>query len=166
MKTGLAPLVDSHSQWLILGSFPSETSLAKQEYYGFARNQFWPLLAACFGIDGEQLSSYPEKKHFLTEHQLAVWDVYDQCERKGSLDQAIRSPQANDFPRFFARFPALKGVLLNGQKAGKEWQKQCKISPICADYPAIICPSTSPAHAQMSFETKVNVWKAAFDQLT
>ena len=44
--TGLAPLVSGHTQLLVLGSFPSVASLAKQQYYAHLQNQFSRIFQA------------------------------------------------------------------------------------------------------------------------
>jgi len=46
--TGLPPIVSSNTRLLVLGSFPSATSLARQQYYAHPQNQFWKILQAIF----------------------------------------------------------------------------------------------------------------------
>mgnify|MGYP002063656876 CR=1 FL=1 len=38
---------------LILGSLPSERSIAEHQYYAHPQNAFWRIMQALFGIDGE-----------------------------------------------------------------------------------------------------------------
>ena len=58
---------------------PGEKSLEIQEYYGNRGNQFWKLLFTMFGR--ELSHDYEEKKQLLLEHNIAVWDVLECCER-------------------------------------------------------------------------------------
>lgn len=51
-KKGLMPLICSEPRILILGSLPSDMSIASQEYYGNPRNLFWRVIA---GITGESV---------------------------------------------------------------------------------------------------------------
>ena len=88
------PLYDERSRVLILGSFPSPKSREQAFFYGHPRNRFWRVTAACFGCETPE--TIPEKKRFLLEHHLAVWDVIAACEIEGSADSAIRRPVPND----------------------------------------------------------------------
>ena len=47
-KTGLAPLCPGCARVLVLGSMPSEKSIAAGFYYANPRNAFWPILAALY----------------------------------------------------------------------------------------------------------------------
>ena len=44
-----APVFDSRSRILILGSFPSVRSREEGFYYGHPQNRFWRVLAAVYG---------------------------------------------------------------------------------------------------------------------
>ncbi len=103
MITGFAPIVDEDSRVLILGSMPSEASLAKGEYYGHPRNAFWPLISALLGEP--MRSSYAARVDMLRRNGIALWDVVASCEREGSGDAAIRRVVVNDFPAFYAAHP-------------------------------------------------------------
>ena len=79
--TSFAPLVDSESKILILGSMPGVKSLTEQEYYAHPRNRFWQLLALLLGEDNP--ADYVDKKAMLKKHRVALWDTLGYCERKG-----------------------------------------------------------------------------------
>jgi hypoxanthine-DNA glycosylase len=149
---GLAPVIDSNTRILILGSFPGAASLAAQQYYAHPRNALWPILSE---LTGEDLVSLPytERLPRLLAHGFGLWDVLGACERKGSLDSAIRNPAANDFERLHRLCPVLTTVGFNGQTSGKFAPQFAKHG-----YRTIVLPSTSPAHMAMTFEQKMEVW--------
>ncbi len=150
--TGLAPVIAPNTRILILGSFPGAASLAAQQYYAHPRNLLWPILSA---LTGEDLAALPyaERLPRLLAHGFGLWDVLGACERKGSLDADIRKPAANDFARLRELCPALETVGFNGQTSGK-------FAPqfAAAGYRTLVLPSTSPAHAALSFERKLAIW--------
>ena len=82
------PVADTDSRLLILGSMPGIRSLQMQQYYGHPQNRFWKVLANVF--QAEVPGTIEEKKAFLLEHRIAVWDVIGQCEITGSSDSSIR----------------------------------------------------------------------------
>lgn len=152
--TGLAPVLDSSTRILILGSFPGAASLAAQQYYAHPRNALWPILSA---LTGEDLAGMPyaERLPRLLAHGIGLWDVLGACEREGSLDSAIRKPAANDFARLRQLCPELHTVGFNGQTSGK-------FAPQFAaeGYRAVVLPSTSPAHASLTLAQKQQQWQA------
>ncbi|MBC7456244.1 MAG: DNA-deoxyinosine glycosylase [Massilia sp.] len=152
--TGLAPVVAANTRILVLGSFPGAASLAAQQYYAHPRNQLWPILSA---LTGEDLAGMPyaERLPRLLMHGIGLWDVLDACERQGSLDAAIRKPAANDFQRLRRLCPRLETVGFNGKTAGKFAPQFTQ-----AGYRAVVLPSTSPAHASLSFERKLASWRS------
>ena len=81
------PFYDKDSKVLILGSIPSPKSREQGFYYGHPRNRFWPVLAALFGERIPQ--TVPERKDFLTRHNIALWDVLASCDIKGADDGSI-----------------------------------------------------------------------------
>lgn len=153
LLTGLAPVIDSRTRVVILGSFPGAASLAAQQYYAHPRNQFWRLVSA---LVEEDLACLPYEHRLprLLAHRIGLWDVLGACEREGSLDSAIRKPAANDFARLHRLCPELRTVGFNGQASGK-------FAPQFADagYRTVVLPSSSPAHMAMTFEQKLAVWR-------
>lgn len=101
--------------------------------------------------------SYRQKTALLKKHKIALWDVIQTCERKGSLDTAIKNPTYNDIGNFLKKHLKIKRVLLNGGKARASYLRyaQGKIN-----LPHTRLPSTSPAHT-MKFELKLKAWKKA-----
>ena len=55
-------------------------------YYGHKQNRFWKVLAALFQEPIPE--TIDEKKHLLLEHHIAIWDVIQSCDIKGSSDHA------------------------------------------------------------------------------
>lgn len=160
MITGFAPIADDDSRVLILGSMPSEASLAKSEYYGHPRNAFWPLISALLG---EPLrSSYAARADMLLRHGIALWDVVASCERAGSSDAAIRNVVANDFPAFLAAHPKIRYIFFNGGKAWELYKKHIGLNDDRYVYERL--GSTSPAHA-VPFEARLRDWKRLTERL-
>lgn len=139
---------------LIMGSFPGQASLAAQQYYAHPRNQFWRLLSGVLNDDLTSLS-YPARLARLAQHGIGLWDVIITCERKGSLDSAIRAAQTADFSGLRAGFPELRTIAFNGKTAGR-FAPQFETAGLCS----VILPSSSPALAQLSFEEKLVRWQA------
>ena len=153
---GLAPVIDDRSKVLILGTFPSEQSLAAQQYYANPRNQFWEIIGAVLGFDAR--APYASRIAALQSHGIALWDVVRQCRRKGSMDSNIEpnSVVVNDFPAFFAEHPTIRQVHFATAKAESIYRKRAVIQPHIR-YQRL--PSTSPANARMSFEDKLAAWR-------
>lgn len=84
----LTPVYDEHSRILILGSLPSVKSRG-QFFYNHPQNRFWKVLAAV--TDHAPLENVEEKKQFLLEHQIALWDVIASCDIIGSSDSSIKN---------------------------------------------------------------------------
>lgn len=89
----ISPVYNEHSRILILGSFPSVKSREAGFFYGHPQNRFWKVLANVF--QAEVPGTIEEKKAFLLEHRIAVWDVIGQCEITGSSDSSIRNVVPN-----------------------------------------------------------------------
>lgn len=152
---GFGPVIDASCETLILGSFPGVESLRMGHYYAHPRNQFWPILQA---VLGEPLTAlgFEERYRAVLAHRIAIWDVLAHCVRSGSLDSDIRMPAANDFDALSRLGPRIRRVLFNGRAAGR-------FAPAFSQrgFETCVLPSTSPAHAAMSFERKLAAWREA-----
>jgi hypoxanthine-DNA glycosylase len=140
---------------LILGSLPGAASLKAGQYYAHPRNAFWRLIGVVIGRELAPLP-YPDRLAALAAARLGLWDVIAAAERPGSLDAAIRDPEHADLPRLVARLPELRAIGFNGGTAARIGRRLLAALP---DPPALVdLPSSSPAHAGMSFETKRAAW--------
>jgi len=153
------PIADEHSEILILGSVPGVKSLEMQQYYAHPQNQFWKIL---FHLFGEEFSTdYQQRIDFLKRHNIALWDVIESCERKGSLDTAIKNEIDNNILELIDNHPNIKTIFCNGQKSYKNL-----IKLVGKDFkiPVLVLPSTSPLHT-IGFDEKLNNWKIIKDFL-
>lgn len=114
-KTSFAPISNSDTTILILGTMPGDKSLEIGEYYGHARNRFWKILSTI--TDDDLPLTYTDKKALLLKSQIGIWDVAHKATQKGSLDSAIEDEEPNDLDSFIARHKNLKVICFNGTKA-------------------------------------------------
>lgn len=149
----IAPVYNENSKILILGSFPSVKSREQGFFYGHPQNRFWKVVAAVH--DCAVPVTVEEKRAFLLEHGIAVWDVIQSCEIVGSSDSSIKDAVANDL-RVILDAADIRQIFVNGKKAEELYKKY--IAPkIGRD--AVCLPSTSPANAAWSVERLVAEWK-------
>lgn len=148
-----APIYDSNSEILILGSFPSVKSRNENFYYANPYNRFWKLIAKI--LNSEIPVSIDEKKKLLVDNKIAIWDVIYSCEIEGSLDTSIKNPKVNDIYNLLKN-TKIKTIVFNGKKSYQVYNKYIKPYPYI-DYYAL--PSTSPTNASYSFEKLYLSWK-------
>lgn len=146
------PVVDANCRVLILGSFPSVRSREDGFFYGHPQNRFWPLLAAVY--DEDTPASIPEKKAFLLQHHIALWDVIASCEIAGSADATVKDAVPVEIACVMNAAP-IERVICNGALAGKLY-KRC-LQPITG-IEADVLPSTSPANAAWTLEKLIQAW--------
>ncbi|WP_264524376.1 DNA-deoxyinosine glycosylase [Flavobacterium sp. N502536] len=149
-----SPLSDKEATILILGTMPGTKSLELNQYYGHNQNNFWKFM---FAILKEDFSNdYEIRKTLLQKNNIAVWDVLQHCERVGSLDSAIKNETANDFETFLQQHPKITTILFNGQKAAAFFKKYVQLKKT---YQLITLPSTSPANAGKTYQSKLEEWR-------
>jgi len=154
---GLPPVIDRSTRVVILGSFPGVASLRAGQYYAHPRNHFWPILGALWGVDLVSVP-YDQRLDALLAHGLGVWDVYDSCQREGSLDSAIVEPRLNDLASLAQRAPGLRAVAHNGGESARAMRHTRALG-----VEVLRLPSTSPANASWSFERKLAAWRQALE---
>lgn len=147
------PLFNEKSRILILGSFPSAKSREQLFFYGHPQNRFWKVLAALFSAPVPNTVS--EKRAFLFEKGIALWDVIGKCDIEGSADSSIRNVTPNVLSPILDGAP-IQNIYVNGRTAEKYYMKYT--------YPltgraAVCLPSTSPANAAFSLERLIEAWK-------
>ncbi|KMQ68804.1 DNA glycosylase [Chryseobacterium sp. FH2] len=147
------PIIDDSSKILILGSIPGVKSLEKQQYYAHPQNKFWKIIFELF--DEDFTENYDERINILQKHNIALWDVIDSCERKGSLDSEIKNEESNQIAELLEEHPNIQAIFCNGGKSYKNLQK---ILGKNFKIPVYLMPSTSPLHT-VSFEKKIEEWK-------
>ncbi len=168
LKRAFPPIVGARPRLLILGSMPGDASLRLGRYYAHQRNAFWPILSEVLGLAPD--AAYAQRAEALIAHGIALWDVIAACERPGSLDTSIRmdSVRVNDFAGLFAAYPGIGLIAFNGATAEREYQRRVLpgLSPAAAAIERLRLPSTSPAHAGVSFAAKRAAWRAAIERAT
>lgn len=161
-RTGFRPIAGPGTRVLILGSLPGEASLAAGQYYAHPRNDFWRLMGPVIGRDLAPMP-YAERLEALAEAHVGLWDVIASAERQGSLDSAIRTPQAADLRGLVGQLAALRAIGFNGAKASALGRKV--LDPVPSSLALLTLPSSSPAHARPLAE-KARSWGALAGFLT
>ncbi len=159
--TSFPPVSRPDARLIVLGSMPGRASLAASRYYAHPRNVFWPVIEAILGIPWTL--PYEERLEEIRIRRIALWDVLGACMRSGSLDSKIEASSIvlNDFQSFFTLHTSITTIFFNGAKAGMIYRG--KVVPVLPEpfrsLRLVSLPSTSPAHAAMSFEKKLEAWK-------
>ena len=173
IEHGFEPVFDEHSRVLVLGSFPSVLSRANAFYYGNPQNRFWRVMAACLGAtvppnEGEPLSnsglatldaSITVKRAMLLSGGVALWDVIESCDIRGSSDASIKNVVPAHIERITDAAP-IEVVICNGGTAGRLYKRYLQER---TGLPAVALPSTSPANAAWRLERLVERWREAVD---
>jgi hypoxanthine-DNA glycosylase len=146
---------------LILGTVPGAESLRLQQYCANPRNAFWRIMSDLFGWD--MTVSYQERLELVRRSRLALWDVLASADRPySSLDWKIRrgSEVPNDIAAFAHSHPDLTHVFLNGAKAAALFDRHVRPNLVGMPLNVKRLPSTSPANAALSYEAKLDAWRA------
>lgn len=149
----IPPIYDENSRILILGSFPSVKSREEMFFYGHRQNRFWKVTAAVFECDVPQ--TIDEKRKFLLQNRIAIWDVIASCDITGSSDSSIKNVVPNDVSVIFEK-GNIKEIFVNGKTALFYYDKYLKNT---LGREAVCLPSTSPANAAYSLERLICEWK-------
>ena len=149
----IPPFYDENSKILILGSFPSVKSREQKFFYGHPQNRFWKVIAAVF--DQDVPITITEKKDFLKQNHIAMWDVIGACEIEGSADSTIKDVVANDLSLILDTAD-IRAIFVNGRTAEKYYNRYTKG---VSGRQAYCLPSTSPANAAWTLEMLTDAWR-------
>lgn len=147
------PIYDEESRVLILGSLPSVQSRANDFYYGHKQNRFWKVLAGVFNEEVPQ--TIEDKLALLHNNHVAIWDVIQECDIKGSNDASIKNVIPTNIEKILLN-SNIKMIFANGATAGKLYSKFQLEQTKCE---AINLPSTSPANAAWNLDRLIDSWK-------
>ena len=159
------PVASADARVLILGSMPGVASLNAGQYYAHPQNRFWSIMGQLLGFD-PVTTPYVQRTRALTEAGIALWDVLQSCERPGSLDSAIRreTQMVNDLPGFLTTHPLIRKIYFNGAHAEQTFHRMVRpLLPDNVELEYIRLPSTSPAHASLSFNDKLAYWRQVIE---
>lgn len=151
----LDPIYNEDSKVLILGSFPSVVSRDKMMYYSHPQNRFWKVMSIIFNEE------IVDKKQFVLEKGIALWDVISSCEIKGSSDSSIKSVVPNDI-KLILNSSKVNKIFVIGKKAYQLYYKYI-YDNIKID--AILLSSTSPANANKKLEDLVKEFQIILSSL-
>lgn len=153
------PVYDKDSEILILGTLPSVKSRENNFYYVHKQNRFWKVLATL--LKEPVPETIEEKKAMLLAHRIALWDVIQSCDIKGSSDSSIKNVQPTDIGMILEK-TNMTQIYANGNKAGQLYKRyQFPITGI----EATVLPSTSPANAAWSLARLCEAWKTILHDL-
>ena len=153
------PVYDKDSEILILGTLPSVKSRENNFYYGHKQNRFWKVLATL--LKEPVPETIEEKKAVLLAHRIALWDVIQSCDIKGSSDSSIKNVQPTDIGMILEKTNVTQ-IYANGNKAGQLYKRyQYPVTGI----EATVLPSTSPANAAWSLARLCEAWKTILHDL-
>lgn len=152
------PVYDKASEILILGTLPSVKSRENNFYYGHKQNRFWKVLATL--LKEPVPDTIEEKKAMLLAHRIALWDVIQSCDIKGSSDSSIKNVQPTDIGMILEKTNITR-IYANGNKAGQLYKRyQFPVTGI----EAMVLPSTSPANAAWSLDRLCEAWRVILEQ--
>jgi hypoxanthine-DNA glycosylase len=155
-KRSFPHVTNVHTRVLILGSLPGDASLAQSQYYAHPQNKFWKLVGEVIGVELAELD-YETRLSVLLAHRIGLWDVISDARRTGSLDSDIRDHINNDLLALIDTLPELTVIAFNGATAAKIGMKL--LAERTQHYQIVLLPSSSPAHATLSFAQKLSIWQ-------
>ena len=153
--------INEQSKYLVLGSFPSVKSREVMFYYGHPRNKFFPTLFKVF--NEEHSFDVSKRKEFLIKHEIALYDVIEECDIEGSSDSSITNVKPADIVSILKKYPNIKVIGITGGKAAKLFNRYLLDFVSSFNIKILYLPSTSPANARISDEALAEQYKKIFE---
>lgn len=153
--------ISSSSKYLILGSFPSVKSREYNFYYSHPRNRFFPTLYKIF--NEEHSFDISNRKDFLKRHNIALYDVIEECDIEASYDSSIKNVKPINLAEILNNFPNIRVIGITGGAASKLFKKYLLKIAEENKIKVVFLPSTSPANAKMNFEVLAEHYKTIFN---
>ena len=116
--------------------------------------QFWRLVGAVIGREDLPSLDYDARLAALLSAGIGLWDAVASARRGGSLDAAIRDAEHAPLAELVSGLPELRAVAFNGATSARIGRRL--LAPSRARL--VDLPSSSPAHAAMSFSDKRERW--------
>jgi len=159
---GFGYVARADARVLILGSLPGKVSLRRGQYYAQPQNSFWRIMGELVGASPDL--PYDDRLRALNESGIALWDVCAAGHRSGSLDSAIQlsTVETNNISKFLSAHAGVSLICFNGKKANEIYVGKVRQEPLSL-FKRIryeVLPSTSPAHAAMSYDQKRSCWRS------
>ena len=161
---GFEPIYRHDARVLILGTLPGQVSLEIGQYYAQPLNAFWRIMSI---LNKFELNlSYEQRLECLKNAGIALWDVIETADRKGSLDRKINKKTilVNSFDEMLNECDDLTLICANGKDAFDLFQKY--VSPVLSEkhrsLPMLRLPSTSSALPMSSF-VRIEQWRLCIE---
>lgn len=153
----LKPFLPDGARILILGSLPSIATRKANFYYAHKTNRFYKILAGVFHQEEPQTTE--ERKAFLTEHKIALYDSIFECDIHASSDSSIRNVVSSKpiIEEIKKKYP-IKAVFTTGKASDAVYKKY-----IGQDN--IPLPSPSAANASMNLDRLIEAYSVVLEYL-
>ena len=102
-----------------------------------------------------------EKRAFLKEQHIALYDTIEECDIRGSSDSSITNVTPADLEPILKAAP-VRQIFANGALSGRLYGRYQEKT---LGRTAITLPSTSPANAAWSFERLYEAWQVINDYI-
>ena len=153
--------INECSKYLILGSFPSVKSREYNFYYSHPRNRFFPTLYKIF--NEEHSFEIEQRKEFLLRHDIALYDVIEECDIEASYDSSIKNEKPLNITGILKDFPNIHVIGVTGGTASKLFKKHLLNLIDQTKVKVVFLPSTSPANAKMKDEELIELYRRVFN---